>query len=126
MKLEPIAEALEVGGIGTRGTSIFIHRMPEKVTAGILLLSRLTGTPIDREIPGLRKTSFQVIVRGRDYANGYNLAEQISALLTIEGGMLGDINIHWILPKHEPVVYPVSKGDLLEISVNFEAVYVAT
>ena len=126
MRLESIAEKLEVDGVGTRGASLFVHRMPENVDRGVLLLSRLAGTPINHELPGLRRTSFQVIVRDIDYASGYAKAEQISQLLSIENQLVGDMNIHWILPKHEPVVYPVSKGDLLEISVNFEAVYVAT
>ena len=126
MKLESIAAKLEEDGVGIQGQTLFVHRMPESISAGVLLLNRLSGTPINHELPGLRKTSFQVIVRDTDYTSGFTKAEQISELLSIEDQALGNMNIHWILPKHEPVVYPVSRGDLLEISVNFEAVYVAT
>lgn len=126
MKLDALAQILIDEGIATAGVDLFIHKMPSNIKVGVLLLNKLSGTPIDFELPGYRRTGFQVIVRHTDYAQGIMLANNVSTALTFKGveSTLGDMLIKHILPKHEPVVFPVSEGDFLEISVNFDAVYI--
>lgn len=126
MKLEPVLQKLVDDGLGVAGQDLFVHRMPDTVTVGALLLSKLSGTPIDHELPGYRKTSFQVIVRHTDYVQGEQLAEQISSALTIRNAQVGSLKVKYIQPMHEPVIFPISEGDHLEISVNYDAVYVQT
>lgn len=123
MNLYPLAQRLHGLGIGTMGQTLFIRSMPATVTTGILLLSDLSGTQLDYELPGFKRTGFQVIVRHTDYAQGVALMGQVTAALTLLKTTVGDFYVHWIRPKHEAVVFPTSEGDLLEISVNFEAVY---
>ena len=126
MKMDSLAQKISDDGLATPGVNLFIHKMPSKVESGILLLNKLSGTPIDFELPGYRRTGFQVIVRHTDYTAGIELMENVVSSLTIKGGetLLGDMHVKHILPKHEPVVFPVSEGDFLEISVNFDAVYI--
>lgn len=122
--LEALAQLLENAGLGVQGESIFVHMMPSTVGQGVLLLGPLSGTPIDHELPNYRKTHFQAIVRHKSYSSGKALAEAVSNALTLINTTLPGYNVKFILPRHEPVVFPVSEGDFLEISVNFEAVYV--
>lgn len=122
--LEALAQLLQDTGLGVQGENIFVHMMPSSVSQGILLLSPLSGVPIDHELPGYRKTSFQAIVRHTSHASGKALAEQMSNALSLVNTTLSGYDVKFILPRHEPVVFPVSEGDFLEISVNFEAVYV--
>ena len=124
MNLKPIAEYLESQGLGTGGRDLFVNYMPEDVQQGILLMNKLSGTPIDWELPGYRRSGFQLIVRHTDDEAGLLMAEQLSDALTLTNTTLTGMLVKVIRPKHEPVVYPVSKGDYLEISVNFEAIYV--
>ena len=126
MNLQELANYLSDGGIVTQGKDLFIHNMPAKVDSGVLLRGKLTGTPINHELPGYRRTGFQAVIRHTDYKEGFELAETVSSELTFKGGdtVLGSIVVKHILPKHEPVVFPVSEGDFLEFSVNFDAVYI--
>lgn len=124
MNLAPLAEYLELEDIAVAGKDLFLYQMPSTVSVGILLLTPLSGTEIDYYLPGYRKTTFQVIVRHTDHVEGQALAELISATLTLANKQLTNMNVNYIRPKHEPVVYPVSEGDFLEFSVNYDANYV--
>jgi hypothetical protein len=121
MKLEPLAQYLKDQDIAIPGTDLFIYEMPSSVKVGILILTSLSGTNINYELPDYRKTTFQVIVRHTDHVKGRELAELVSSGLTMSGATLEGMSVNYIRPKHEPVVYPVSEGDFLEFSVNFDA-----
>jgi len=124
MKIEPLAEYLESEGIAKAGKDLFAYYMPDSVSEGILLISSLEGTPIDTELPGYRKTGFQVIIRHDDHVKGRALADQVSSALTMSNTTLTDMYVNYIRPRHEPVVFPSSEGDFLEFSVNYDANYV--
>jgi hypothetical protein len=126
VKLDSVAEYLAAQGLGVIGTSLFMHSMPEKVKQGVLLLSGLGGTKIDPYLPGFYRAKFQVIVRHQDHQQGVALADQVKDALTLRQVQMTGAKFHFIQPIHEPVVFPVSKGDNLEISINFDAAYVAT
>jgi len=126
MKFEPLADYLDGQGIVTKGQTLFIHYMPQTIKIGALMLGKLTGTPIDPELPGYYKTGFRIIVRHQDIVDGLAMANQIKDALNMRNVELPGMSIRYIVPKHEPVLFPISEGDHLEISINFDAVYVAT
>lgn len=127
MKIEPVAEYIEDEGIAFAGTDLFAYHMPEDVEEGVLLLPPLTGEKIDYELPDYRTSSFQIIVRHKSHAKGVALAEMIMSLLTLSNStVLNGLSVKYMRPRHEPVVFPSSKGDYLEISVNYDAVYIRT
>lgn len=102
---------------------LFIYSMPETVRRGVLLGEEYAGTPIDHELPKYFRTGFQVVIRHEDPVKGRELADEVSDVLTFRGKLIGTLNVRHILPRHQPLVYPVSQGDLFEWSINFDAVY---
>ena len=124
MILEAVAEFLKSERVAVGGKDLFIHEMPSKVSIGVLLLTPLSGTTINHELPKYRTAGFQVIVRHTDHVNGRLLVDQVMASLTMANVTLGGLKVNFIRPKHEPVVYPTSEGDFLEFSVNYDANYV--
>ncbi|NQZ53219.1 MAG: hypothetical protein HRT93_03085 [Piscirickettsiaceae bacterium] len=127
MKLEPIAGYLESKGIAFAGEDLFADHMPENVEEGVLLVSPLIGEQIDYDLPNYRKTSFQVIVRHTDRKKGVALAEMVMEALTLGNtDALTGISVKYMRPRHEPVIFPSSKGDYLEISVNYDTAYIRT
>lgn len=121
MILREMAALLEDGNVGTLGVDMFIHFMPQDVSVGILLLDRMSGNLIDNEIKGMRRGGFQVITRGPNFDD--TLINSIVPLLTIEGKVVKGLDVKYILPKADPVVYPATDGNNIEYSVNFDAVY---
>lgn len=121
MILRELAEILHDNNLGTLGVNMFIHNMPQTASTGILLLERMSGDLIDREIKGMRNGGFQVVVRVPNYND--TLINSIIPLLTITGKVVKGIDVKYILPRADPVVYPATDGNNIEYSVNFDAVY---
>lgn len=119
MNLMPVAQKLEDDGFGVMGTSIFINMIPIECPEGILLRNKLSGTIVDYELPGYYKTTFQLIVRTQDYAAGDTLIEGICEKLTLNNKMLGAMRFIYMRPITLPVVFPLSKGNLLEFAADF-------
>lgn len=127
MKLEPIAQHLVTEDVAEGGVDLFVYRMPAQIKQGILLIGDLGGTEIDHELPGYKRTSFQAIIRHTELVEGMELANLVLKTLTLsDNTILDNLLFRYVLPRHEPVVYPVSEGDYLEFSVNFDAVYIET
>lgn len=124
MNLEMIADKLQADGVGMKGKTIFINHMPSDVVPGILLRPPYIGTPIDYELPGYRKTTFNVAVRGTTYVEGDQLAKKVMKSLTFSEVTLGLTEVRYVRPETEPVSFPVSDGALVEFLMIFEAVYV--
>lgn len=124
MNLLPLTQKLEDDGLGVQGESIFINMIPAECPTGILLRNPLQGTPIDYELPGYYKTSFQLIVRTASYTDGEALINSAIESLTVVGKSIGDSFFHYSRPKTLPVSFPLSKGNLLEFSVNFDVAFV--
>jgi len=126
MKLEPLAEWLERQGFGKRGRDIFVHHMPESAKRGILMTIPVFGQETYPDLPSLRRSRFQVIVRGYDYKNGLEKAHEIQNALTWDERqetLNDEITIAHMFPRHDPIPFPSSKGDILEIAVTFDAAY---
>lgn len=119
MNIDDLADRLEKEGI----TNVYVHYMPEEITQGVLLLSN--DDPIDPEIPNYRPdASIQAVIRHTKHGPGFALANRVIGILTITGEQTANMMVNYCRPRHEPVVFPRSAGDLLEWSVNFDANYV--
>lgn len=125
MNIDSLAGKVEAAGLGVLGSSLFVHVMPDDCTAGIVLVGKPTGSPVDAEIPGYRPgAGFQAVVRHASYTDGFSLIRQVVSLLTTEKTTMAGMFVNYIRPRHEPVITPRSAGNLLEFSVNFDANYV--
>ena len=126
--LQDLLSRLEDEGVGKRGGksgTLFVNSMPQSIGLGVALMSKLTGDPIDYELPKYRKTGFQLVVRAQNYQEGENLIKAAVEALTItQPTSLEEHHVKYVRPKHDFVSFPVSDGNNTEFSVNFDAVYV--
>lgn len=119
MNLLPLAEKLEADGVGVMAETIFINMIPADAPTGVLLRNPLQGTPIDHELPGHYKTEFKVIARATTYPAGEALIQAVFDSLTVAELQVGSMYVRYMRPKTKPVVFPLSKGNLLEFSADF-------
>lgn len=128
MRVEPLIDYLEAQSVGSKGKDLFANFFPQKTELAVMIHSGLMATPIDAELPLYRAAAkFQVVVRCRDYAAGFALMQAITdALITEQRRQIGNMLFNFIRPFHEPLDYPLSTGNLIEISVNFDCNYVLT
>ena len=124
MILESIADYLEEKRYGREGEGLFIWHMPDDIKEGILLIDSIVGTRINHELTGYRKGKFQVIIRTQDYTEGYELISRISDSLTILDADMKTVIVKYIRPRTDPIVFPISKGDNLEMTVVFDTAYI--
>jgi hypothetical protein len=124
MNVAPLADKVEAAGLGVLDTTLFINTMPDDCVAGIVLLGKAAGSPIDPEIRGYHPgAGFQATVRHASYTDGFTLIRQIMSLLTMEKTSMVGMFVNYIRPRHEPIIVPRTAGNLLEFSVNFDANY---
>lgn len=123
MNLLPIIEHLESEGLGVQAKTLFINQMPAEAPTGILLRNTLQGTHIDYELPGYFKGKFQLIIRANSYSVGDELITSAIAALTLSNVTLGDMTFKYMRPQTLPVVFPISKGNLLEFATVIDAVF---
>lgn len=110
--------------VDLKDSQIFVYLMPQEIEVGAVFLGRIYGTPVDPELPGFRDTTFQVVVRHTNVLEGEEIMNQVINSLTMVETQLTGLYVKEIRPLHDPVVFPVSKGDHLEINTTFKAVYV--
>lgn len=126
MNLMPLANRLQDAGLGVKGTNLFIGMLPAAAERATLLRNPLQGTPIDYELPGFYKTQFQLIVRvpAGFYVDGETLIGQVIASLTLTEQQVEDHFFNYCRPRTEPVVYPLSNGNMLEFATMFDCCFV--
>jgi hypothetical protein len=126
MNMMPLADRLESLGLGLKGTTLFIHMLPTETGNAILLRSPLSGTRINHELPGYYRSEFQLIVRtpAADYEAGQALVSQVVAALTLTDTQIGPQFFNYCRPRTQPITFPLSKGNLLEISLTFEVNFI--
>lgn len=120
MNLLPLVEYLQAKKVGTMGKTLYINMLPIGVPTAVLLRNSLNGTKIDYELPGYSRTQFQAIVRAPGYPQGEALMEKLTAALTLTDKAIGSYHFNYCRPRTEPVVFPLSEGNLLEFSVYFD------
>lgn len=120
MNLLPLAQRLQASNVGTMGKNIYINMLPIDVSLAVLLRNSLTGTEIDYELRGYSKTHFQAIVRAPSYPQGEALMNKLTAALTLSDTTVDTYHFNYCRPRTEPVVFPLSEGNLLEFSVYFD------
>lgn len=124
MNLIPVAQRLQDAALGTMGKTIFINMIPAEAPRGLLLRNDLRGTNIDYELPGYYRTMFQLIARGTSYSDTEALLKSAITALTIKTPtQVGTMRFNYLRPDRLPVVYPLSKGSLLEYAVNMECCF---
>lgn len=117
-------EEQELGALSGYDKDIFVYAMPDTVTSGMLLKDFALGTNYDHELPKYMKTEFVVVVRSKDFAEGEEKAKAVSDTLTVANQTVGTLNVNYIRPRHVPMVFPVSEGDLIEFLLTFDACFV--
>jgi hypothetical protein len=104
--------------------SIFLINMPPAITRGILILHNSGGAKLDANLPDYKVANIQLIVRDIDYQSGYAFAVSVLKAFTIFETTVGGIEIKYINPLHDPLLFPLSTGGLTEFSLNFKTAYV--
>uniref|UniRef100_A0AAU6W111 Uncharacterized protein n=1 Tax=Pseudomonas phage Nican01 TaxID=3138540 RepID=A0AAU6W111_9CAUD len=118
MKLEEsIVATIQQAGLGQPGKTLFHTHMPASVNKGIMVMARVP-VMID-PYTGLRKGTFQVVVRAATIVEAHALAVQIMPVLTTEGAKRGEVRFLFIKPEHDPLVFPRTEGGQFEASVNY-------
>lgn len=103
---------------------VYINSMPSTVTPGVALMGKLSGDLINYELPGYRKTGFQVIVRAVNREVGLQLINEVIGELTFTNREVGDIYFNYSRPRHDPVEFPAGDSKNIEFSVNFDVCFV--
>lgn len=124
MDLIPIIERLEEQGLGTPGKTLFANFMPKDATDAILVRLPLRGVKVDPDLPGYYKTQLTAIVRCTEFGAGTVKAYDMMKALTVFNEQVGDIQIKQMYPCSLPTPYPLSDGNLYEIQVLIDLVYV--
>lgn len=115
---------LEDEDIAKQNVNLFKNSMPQTITLGVALMGRLQGDEIDYELPGYRKTNFQLVVRARNYNAGEELINNAVASLTFQQLQIENVKFNYVRPRHDVVSFPTSDGNNTEFSVNFDACFV--
>lgn len=124
-KLEAVASILNTAGIAISGTNLYIHNMPSGSQSGIMLLDDPdTPTEIDEYIPKLKKSNFRAIVRGKSYEEAMGLANQVCETLNLHNHTVDGLKFLRLRPTYDPIAYPISESDVIEVSVNLWAAYI--
>ena len=104
------------------GRSLFVNQMPVG-SLGVLLKESPAGIEIDPELIGRRRGRFQLVVRGKSYTEAQALIKSAMKELTILEKSYGNVLVRSMRAMNEPVSYPLSVGNVFELSVNFMAIY---
>lgn len=124
MRLEPITEYVAANTSLTEGVNLFTHTMPADVSFGVILVTEGAGNYVDHEVKGVFKGRYQAIIRGTDYDQATDLAYEIFELLNLQEVDMTTYVLTYSRPRHTPI--PIggrSKGDLIELSINFDFRY---
>ncbi|WP_297478392.1 minor capsid protein [Ferrovum sp.] len=124
MNLMPLADLLQQNGLGIQGQTIFINQMPVETPLAVMLRTPLSGTKVNYELPGYYKTNFQLIARADGFENGKALSDSVTAALTLVETQVETMYFKYCRPMTLGIPFPVSKGNLIEISTMFECIFI--
>lgn len=124
MNLFPLVQRLQDMEVGVMGKSLFINMIPADAPQGVLLRTSLSGTRINYELPGFYRASFKIIARSGGYEVGEALiTKAIEALTLGHGEQVGGYVYRYCRPVAHPAAYPLSKGNLIEFSTDFDVAF---
>ncbi|MGN5461180.1 minor capsid protein, partial [Acinetobacter baumannii] len=75
------------------------------------------------ELKGHYNTEFKVIVRTTNYETGYKLMKKVFKLLTLDNHFVEGMHIKQCYPDNEPIEYPISEGNTLELASDFKIAF---
>lgn len=118
--LQALVDFIQAQGLGTPGKDLFRGFMPAQVETGTVILARvqIDDDPYCR----VKKGTFQVVTRAATGDLAYDKAVAIKKVLRLEGADMGGVSFKFILPKHDPLVFPRTDGGQYEASVNYQFV----
>lgn len=124
MLLEAIAKLLEDAGLGVRGQSIFIGGMPESVDEGI----RLAFAPglagfVDPDLPWIRRSDFQIVVRKSDFAAANGLINQAFGQSIINNQQLEGVYVYSARPFTQPFPLGREEGAHWHLACNVTVIW---
>ena len=119
MNLQPIRDYIGDNTDMTVGEDLFTFSMPPQVKEGVIVVTETAGQHVDHYMPGIFKGRYQIISRSPDYDAAYDRAQELFDLLNMREVDLGDYVVTYSMPRHTPMPYRRSEGDLVECSVNF-------
>ena len=123
MNLDPIRDYIAANTTLTVGKDLFSYSMPPQVDKGVLILTEAAGNRVDHEVKGVFKGRYQIIVRDTDYDIGMLRANQMFNLLDLLEENMGTYVVTYSRPRHTPLPFSRSEGDLIEFSINFDLRY---
>ena len=125
MWIDEITDYLaDVGVEGLKPYEIFTQVIPANMSQAVMLAGGI-GMPVDPELPGFHKGSFQAVVRHSKSRDAEEIAQLVSDALETELMVdLDSIRVNYIRPRHLPLVFPRSDGDFYEAVVNFDLCFV--
>ena len=98
--------------------------MPAECTYGVMMRNKPGGTPINYELPGYYRSKYQLIVRAVDDTAAETLMKAVLESLTVSETVIDTLDIRFMRPMTRPAMFTLSKGNLLELACDMEAVYV--
>lgn len=102
----------------------FMFHLPETAVPGVLVRSPMGGSRYSEGMgEDYRKSSLQVVVRHRNYPDGYALSRAIADALKLSQTQLDGMYVVHMRPDSDPVAYPISRGDAVEFLINFTVSY---
>jgi len=123
MNLSPIRDYIAASSNMIVGRDLFVYSMPATVKRGVLLVTESAGNHVLHETPGAFEGRYQIIVRDPDYEKGYARAEEMFDMLNLIEMDLTTYVVTYSRPRHTPLPFSRSSGDLIEFSINFDFRY---
>lgn len=124
MDLMPIIEHLESEGVGTVGETLFANFMPKDATNAVMIRLPLRGVEVDPNLPGYYKSRLTMVVRATEFVSGTEKAYEAMRAVTLFDTDLGEMYVKQMYPCSLPTPYPLSDGNLYEIQVSVDIVFV--
>ena len=116
---ETLAQVLQGAGLGVYQQDIFVNRAPK----GGCITLRPTTSPVDPELPTLRRLSFQLVVTSPTFENGWNRAEAAKNTLRIRQQEIGSAYFYRVDPDHEVLPIGREAADEETFVVNFTGIW---
>lgn len=122
--LDDVADYLQQQGIGTRGTDLFVGRMPDEPDAAVVLIDTGGGEP--SLIDNIDTPSWQVRVRAAAYpdavAKAYAINDLLHGITESDLGAVGATShFHLVWAIQSPVSLGQDDKQRSEFSQNFRA-----